>query len=266
MGSIFRVYWIYSEGNAILTQLMIPARITAMPHPLLKILMVVTSHAALGASGHQTGVWFEELTTPYYVFRDAGAQVDIASIEGGKIPVDPRSIQHSDKDPESVQRFLKDRPAMDDLEHSRKITSVSVDGYDAVFIPGGHGVMWDMPNSTPLQSLILRAWSDGKVVASVCHGPASLTGVHNPDGTAFVKGKKISAFTDSEEEAAGLTKTVPFLLETRLRDEGAIYEKGENFKPFMVRDGRLVTGQNPQSSALVAQEVLSVLTEGKDTK
>jgi len=237
-----------------------------MPHSLLKILMIVTSHATLGTSGHQTGVWFEELTTPYYVFRDAGAEVDIVSMQGGKIPVDPRSVQHNDHDPKSVQRFLKDRPAMNDLEHSHKITGVSVDGYDAIFIPGGHGVMWDMPNSTPLQNLILTAWSSGKVVASVCHGPASLTGIRNPDGSTFVKGKKISAFTDSEEDAAGLKKTVPFLLETRLRDEGAIYEKGENFKPFMVRDGRLLTGQNPQSSALVAQEVLLVLTEGEHEK
>ncbi|NVN03032.1 MULTISPECIES: type 1 glutamine amidotransferase domain-containing protein [Asaia] len=237
-----------------------------MPHPLFNILMVVTSHAALGTSGHPTGVWFEELTTPYYIFRDAGATVDIASIAGGKIPVDPRSIHNDDKDPESVKRFLKDQRAVSDLDHSRRITGISVDGYDAVFIPGGHGVMWDMPNNTPLQSLILRAWSDGKVVASVCHGPASLTGLRNPDGTAFVKGRKISAFTDSEEEAAGLTATVPFLLESRLREEGAVFEKGADFKPYMVRDGRLITGQNPQSSALVAQEVLSVLAEGRGAR
>lgn len=237
-----------------------------MPHALLKVLMIVTSHAALGSSGQPTGVWFEELTTPYYVFRDAGARVDIASIEGGRIPVDPRSVHHDDTDPPSVRRFLKDSAAMRELEHSRNVQDVAADGYDAIFIPGGHGVMWDMPNSTPLQGLILRAWSEGKVVASVCHGPASLTGVRYPDGTPFVRGKKISAFTDSEEDAAGSTETVPFLLETKLRQEGAIFEKGPDFQPYVVRDGLLVTGQNPQSSERVAKEVLVVLGERDQRK
>lgn len=230
----------------------------------IKILLVLTSQATMGDDPRPTGVWFEELSTPYYAFVDAGAEVDIASIAGGKIPVDPHSIEADGKNPPSVERFLKDKAAMTKLEGSYKIDGISAAGYSAVFLPGGHGTMWDLPKSDKLANLLSAAWADGKVVAAVCHGPAGLVNVRDTNGQPLVAGRRVSAFTNSEEEAAGLTAKVPFLLETRIRDLGARYERGEDFQPFAVRDGRLVTGQNPASSGEVARLVLQAIAE--DTK
>lgn len=227
----------------------------------IKILLVLTSQATMGDDPRPTGVWFEELSTPYYAFVDAGAEVDIASIAGGKIPVDPHSLEADGKNPPSVERFLKDKAAMAKLEGSYKIDGISPAGYSAVFLPGGHGTMWDLPKSDKLANLLSTAWADGKVVSAVCHGPAGLVNVRDTNGQPLVAGRRVSAFTNSEEDKAGLTDKVPFLLETRIRELGARYERGEDFQPFAVRDGRLVTGQNPASSGEVARLVLEAIAE-----
>lgn len=222
----------------------------------IKILMILTSQATMGASGQPTGVWFEELSTPYYVFVDAGAEVDIASVTGGRIPIDPHSQSAVGQNPASVERFLKDPEAMHKLNASTRLDAIAADGYSAVFLPGGHGTMWDLPNNPTVGDLLSKAWASGKVLAAVCHGPAGLVNVKDADGKPLVSGKRVSAFTNAEEEAVGLTKVVPFLLETRIRDLGAHYERGPNFQPFAVRDGKLITGQNPASSEEVARLTL----------
>ncbi len=223
-----------------------------------RILIITTSHARMGHEDRQTGIWFEELTTPYYAFLDAGAEVTIASIAGGKVPIDPHSLEEADK-PASVTRFLEDAAAMRRIEATPSLAGLSADGYDAVFLPGGHGVMWDMPDNAALAALLSKAWAQGKVVAAVCHGPAGLVGARDEAGKPLVAGRKVAAFTNTEEDAAGLTKAVPFLLETRLRELGAEYGKGPDFQPFALRDGKLVTGQNPASSAKVAALVLEAI-------
>lgn len=227
----------------------------------LKILMILTSQATMGDDPRPTGVWLEELTTPYYVFVDAGVEVDIASIAGGKIPIDPHSLQAAGKNPPSVERFLKDPSAKQKIETSIKIDGISPKGYAAVFLPGGHGTMWDLATSNNLAKLLTNAWADGKVISAVCHGPAGLVNAKDASGQPLVAGRRVAAFTNSEEAAAGLTHMMPFLLETRIRDLGAKYESGPDFQTFAIRDGKLVTGQNPASSAEVARLVLQATKE-----
>lgn len=226
----------------------------------MKILIVLTSHSQIGETGRSTGVWIEELTTPYYAFINAGAEVDLASTAGGEVPVDPGSLAEADR-PESVARFLADTPAVEKLRDSLKVDNLSADRYDAIFLPGGHGTMSDLPESTALAGLLTTSFAKGKVISAVCHGPAGLVNAKDSDGKPLVSGRKVSAFTNSEEEAAGLTHAVPFLLETRLRELGALYERGPDFKPHAVRDGNLVTGQNPSSSTRVAELVLEAIGE-----
>ena len=223
----------------------------------LSILIVTTSHDAIGDTGKKTGLWLEELTTPYYVFRDAGAAVTLASIKGGPVPIDPASTRGDL--PASAKRFLADPEAKRAFATTAPIGDVDISGYDAIFLPGGHGTMWDLPESRDLAVRLQHANEAGKVIAAVCHGPAGLVGAKRADGSPLVAGKRVSAFTNEEEEAVGLTKAVPFLLETRLAQLGARIEKGPRFQPFAVRDGKLVTGQNPASSEKVAELVLSAL-------
>ncbi|WP_288806576.1 type 1 glutamine amidotransferase domain-containing protein [uncultured Novosphingobium sp.] len=224
----------------------------------MKVLFVLTSHARVGETDRPTGVWIEELTTPYYAFIDAGAEVDLASIAGGEVPLDPGSMAEADR-PKSVSRFLADSLTVEKLRHSLKLDDLGPGSYDAIFLPGGHGTMWDLPMSSALADLLSAAFASGKVVAAVCHGPAGLVSARDGAGSPLVAGRKVSAFTNSEEEAAGLAESVPFLLETRLRDLGALYESGPDFQPHAVRDGNLVTGQNPASSARVAELVLEAI-------
>jgi len=223
------------------------------------ILFVVTSHGKLGDSRKPTGLWLEELAAPYYAFLDAGYHVDIASIAGGPVPIDPRSRAELGQNPPSVERFLADDEAMEAMEDSRSIGNVNGKVYAAVFLPGGHGTMWDLPTSKPLAELIAETYESGRVVAAVCHGPAGLVNVRLSNGDPLVKGREVSAFTDSEEAAVGLTKAVPFLLESKLAELGAIIRSGPDFEPFAVVDGNLVTGQNPPSSEKVAELVMGVL-------
>ncbi|NWA25584.1 type 1 glutamine amidotransferase domain-containing protein [Pseudomonas gingeri] len=215
-----------------------------------RILMVLTSQATMGDTERPTGVWFEELTTPYYSFIDAGFEVLLASPKGGQIPLDPHSRE--EKVP-SVERFLNDPKAMMLLQVSQTLNDVADMNFAAVFLPGGHGTMWDLPANTELAALLSKTWRDGKVVAAVCHGPAGLLSAVDEQGRPLVSGRKISAFSNEEEEAAGLTAAMPFLLEDRVRELGGLYEGVPKFEPFAIRDGRLVTGQNPMSSEKTAQ-------------
>jgi putative intracellular protease/amidase len=244
--------------------------------PSKRVLIITTSHSQMGDTGKKTGLWLEELSTPYYALKDAGLTVMLASIQGGEIPFDPASIPaeagnstgeqpaEQQEVPESVRRFLADENAMRLARTSSAIDELAGGDYAALFMPGGHGTMWDYPGNIKLAEMIVSAAEEGKVVASVCHGPACLTGITMLNGRPFVQGRRVTGFTNTEEEAVGLAKTVPFLLENRLKDLGAQFERGEDWQPFAVRDGRLITGQNPQSSELVARHVIEVLKEDED--
>jgi putative intracellular protease/amidase len=221
----------------------------------MKILIILTSHAVL-ADGHtKTGFWLEELAVPYLAFTRAGATVDLASPKGGKAPADPRSEKDASAD---ARAFLADKAAMTRLEHTLALSDVQGD-YDVVFVAGGHGVMFDLATSHATAALLSRLWARGTVVAAVCHGPAALVGVTTPDGAPLVKGRKVSTFTDDEERAAGLEKQMPFLLESRLVSLGATIDKAPLWQSHAVRDGKLITGQNPASSGAVAALVLQAL-------
>jgi putative intracellular protease/amidase len=220
-----------------------------------KVLMIVTSHAKLGASEVKTGFWLEELAAPYWELREAGFTIDIASPLGGKPPADPKS---ESSEAATVKRFLDDPEAIAKLTSTKRLDETLAD-YDAYFVVGGHGVMWDLAESAIVARLLGRAHDDGRVVAAVCHGPAALVGVKDAGGAPIVKGRRVAGFTNEEEDAVGLTGVVPFALETRLRELGGRYESGPRWGSFAVRDGKLVTGQNPQSSAAVAKLVVEAL-------
>lgn len=219
------------------------------------VLMVVTSHERLGGTDEKTGFWLEELAAPYQEFVKAGASVEIASPRGGQPPVDPRSEAEPSA---AVRAFHADASARSKLLKSTPLASVT-EAFDAYFVVGGHGVMWDLADNPTLASLLARAYGNGKVVAAVCHGPAALVNVRLADGSHLVAGKRVSAFSNAEEAAVKLAAVVPFALETALAQRGAKYESGPLWQPFAVSDGRLVTGQNPASSALVAQKTLAAL-------
>ncbi|WP_435656688.1 type 1 glutamine amidotransferase domain-containing protein [Brucella pituitosa] len=229
----------------------------------LKILMILTSSTTMGETDNSTGLWFEELATPYYAFVDAGASVTLASIRGGPAPIDPRSVKARGENEASVDRFLLDETASKALNETLPVPAIDISEYDAVFLPGGHGTMWDLPESAELAMLLGKAWADGKVVVAVCHGPAGLVNVKDETGAPLVSGRRVTGFSDSEERAAGLDEAVPFLLETRLRELGGRYENVADFQPFAIADGRLVTGQNPASSALTAKLTLEALNGGE---
>ena len=224
-----------------------------------RILMIATSNTVMGASGKPTGIWADELAVPYYQLMDAGVEVVLASPLGGAITLDPGSLKPVGENDPLVERFLADPVA----QASAKTTSVAADmdagAFDAVFFPGGHGTMWDLPTDAGVTRAVETAFSAGKFIASVCHGAAGLVTARRPDGEPVVKGKRINSFTDAEEDAVGLTAIVPFALESRLRALGAHFEGADNWTAFAIRDGQFITGQNPQSSALVAQNLLQAL-------
>lgn len=223
------------------------------------VLIVTTSHDRLGLTGEPTGLWFEELATPYYLFKDAGLRVTLASVAGGVVPIDPRSRGEAGTHPASVARFLADETAMNALESTSAVTAYVDVQHDAIFLPGGHGTMWDYPQSEALALLISQTLQRDKIVGAVCHGPAGLVAALDREGSSVVKGRRVSAFTNEEEAAVGLTDKVPFLLETRLTALGGRFEKGPAFAPFAVSDRGLVTGQNPASSEKVADLMLKEL-------
>lgn len=230
-------------------------------NPVIKVLIIATSHGTMGASSEATGVWLEELTTPYYTFVDAGAEVTIASIGGGMIPIDPRSIRAKGENEASVERYLADPMLQTSVRSTPPFVAAMADGYDAVFLPGGHGTMWDYPTSPEVAKVVVNFLTQGKAVAAVCHGPAGLVSARLADGTSIVAGRRVAGFTNSEERAAGLDAVVPFLLETRLRELGAVYLNGPDFAPFVVRDANLITGQNPASAREAARLTLEAVSE-----
>ncbi|HYE00607.1 MAG TPA: type 1 glutamine amidotransferase domain-containing protein [Alphaproteobacteria bacterium] len=220
------------------------------------ILMVLTSHGRIDAD-HPTGFWFEEMAEPYMAFVEAGFAVDIASIAGGEPPADPRSLEAPL--PDSVARFRADPAAMAKLAATPALEAVDTARYDAIFLAGGHGTMWDFPESEALARAVAEGLAAGRVVAAVCHGPAGLVAARGADGRPAIAGRRVAGFTNGEEAAVGLTGAVPFLLEDRLKDCGGLYEKGPDFQPFAIADGTLVTGQNPASSLAVARLVRDIL-------
>ena len=225
----------------------------------LTILFILTSQAVIGDTQKPTGVWMEELTTPYYAFIDAGFKVEIASIKGGKIPIDPRSQKKLGENPPSVDRFLKDENAMKSIQASTSIDTIEASQYAAIFLPGGHGTMFDFPNNKKLASIISDTLKDNRIVAAVCHGPAGLLSAKDTNQTPIVQDKRIAAFTNDEEDAVGLTDDMPFLLETRLRELGANVITAPTFEAHAIEDGNLITGQNPASSDVVAKLVIKKL-------
>ncbi len=227
----------------------------------MNILMILTSHDRLGASDKKTGIWLEEFAAPYYAFKDAGADVTLASPLGGQPPLDPRSDTpnfHTD----DTRRFRGDRVAEANLAGTVKLSGVSADDYDAVFYVGGHGVMWDVTEDAASITLIETMFAANKPVSAVCHGSAVFRHTKAPDGAPLVRGKKVAGFTNTEEAAVGLTEAVPFLVEDMLKQNGGIYSKADNFQSHVVTDGNLVTGQNPASSKGVAAAVVNLLSRG----
>ncbi len=224
----------------------------------MKILFVLTSHSQLGQTDQKTGFWIEEFATPYYLLADAGAEITIASPIGGQPPVDPKS-EDKDAQTPSTLRFYKDIDVINKVAYSLKLSTIDAKEYDAVFYPGGHGPLWDLANDKTSIKLIEDFYNTQKPIAFVCHAPAALVHVKAENGQPLVKGKKVTGFSDTEEEAVGLTKVVPFLLEQELKKLGAHYSKGANWTTFTQQDGLLITGQNPGSSEEVAQLLLKML-------
>ncbi|NCC05870.1 MAG: type 1 glutamine amidotransferase domain-containing protein [Proteobacteria bacterium] len=224
----------------------------------MKILIVLTSHDQLGNTGKKTGFWLEEFVSPYYVFKDAGAKITLASPKGGRPPLDPTS-ELPENLTESTKRYSKDEAAQAELADTKKIADVSAEDFDAVFYPGGHGPMWDLSDNRQSIALIEAFVKADKPVAAVCHAPASLVNVRGKDGEYLVKSKRVTGFTNTEEEAVGLTKIVFFLLEDRLKERGGLYSNGADWAPHVQVDGKLVTGQNPASSRPAAEELLKLL-------
>ena len=223
----------------------------------MKILMVLTSHDQLGNTGRKTGFWLEEFAAPYFVFRDAGVQLTLASPKGGQPPVDPKSDEPENQT-SAMARFKQDKTAQNDLAHTAKLADMKSEDFDTIFYVGGHGPMWDIAESADSIALIESFYNSGKPVALVCHSPGVLHRV-TYKGAPLVKGKHVTGFTNGEEEQVQLTHVVPFLVEDELLRLGAIFEKVANWQPFSVVDGRLITGQNPASSTLAAQNLLGLL-------
>ncbi|QHJ00408.1 type 1 glutamine amidotransferase domain-containing protein [Xylophilus rhododendri] len=222
----------------------------------MKILMVLTSHDELGDTGRKTGFWLEELAAPYYAFKDAGVEVVLASPKGGQPPLDPKSNEPSFQT-ELTRRFEADAAAKAQLASTVRLDSVSQADFDTVFYPGGHGPLWDLAEDRHSIALIESFIAAGKPVALVCHAPGVLRHVKGTDGRPLVAGRKVTGFTNTEEEAVGLTKVVPFLVEDMLVDKGGLYSKGADWGSYVVTDGQLITGQNPASSAEAARVLLA---------
>jgi len=224
----------------------------------MKILMVLTSHSQLGNTGRPTGFWLEEFAAPYFVFRDAGVELTLASPKGGQPPIDPKSDLPENQTP-AMTRFRKDKAAQQALANTVKLSSVKSEDFDTVFYPGGHGPMWDLAEDPVSIDLLESFYNSGKPIALVCHSPGVLRHVKYK-GEPLVKGRHVTGFTDGEEEEVKLTKVVPFLVEDELLRLGAIFEKKAEWQPFSVTDGRLITGQNPASSTSTAQALLKLMT------
>jgi len=228
----------------------------------MNILMVLTSHDQLGNTGEKTGFWLEEFAAPYYVLKEAGHDITLASPKGGQPPLDPKS-DSPDFQTDATRRFSQDPAAQAALSSTAKLDEIDPSDFDAVFYPGGHGPLWDLADSAKSRSIIEQTIRAGKPVTLVCHAPAVLRDVTAEDGSPLVRGKNVTGFTNSEEAAVGLTEVVPFLLQDKLTELGANFTLAFDFQPYVVRDGLLITGQNPASSERAAQELLGALQEVK---
>ncbi len=226
----------------------------------MKALIVITSHDQLGDTGKKTGFWLEELAAPYYVLRDAGAKITLASPKGGRPPLDPKSNEPEFRT-ELTARFEKDRAAEAQLDATLRLDSVAQQDFDTVFYPGGHGPMWDLANDERSARLIELFLAGGKPVATVCHATAALRHVKTPDGKLLVANREVTGFTNGEEEAVGLTKIVPFLVEDEMLKLGAVFSKKANWAVHVVEDGPLITGQNPASSGPAARALVAKLQQ-----
>ena len=224
----------------------------------MKILMVLTSHDDLGDTGNKTGFWLEEFAAPYYVFRDAGAEITLASPKGGQPPLDPTS-DAEDAQTDATRRFKADDAGQAALANTVALSDVAAEDFDAIFYPGGHGPLWDLAEDSHSKALIEGFAAHGRPVGAVCHAPAVFRHTKGADGTPLVSGKTVTGFTNTEEEAVGLTGIVPFLVEDMLRANGADYQKGDDWGSFVVVDGKFVTGQNPASSEEAAHKLLALL-------
>jgi putative intracellular protease/amidase len=224
----------------------------------MKVLMVLTSHDQLGSTGLKTGFWLEELAAPYYAFKAAGAEIVLASPLGGQPPLDPKSNEPASQT-DLTRRFEADAQATAQLAATVRLDSVSQADFDTVFYPGGHGPLWDLVDDRASIGLIESFIAAGKHVALVCHAPGVLRHVKAASGRPLVEGKKVTGFTNTEEDAVGLTTVVPFLVEDDLKAKGGLYSRGDDWGPYVVSDGLLVTGQNPASSAEAAELVLSLM-------
>ena len=225
----------------------------------MKIVMVLTSHDQLGNTGRKTGFWLEEFAAPYFVFRDAGVQLTLATPKGGQPPIDPKSDLPENQTP-AMTRFKKDAEAQKALAHTVKLDDVKAEDYDTIFYVGGHGPMWDLVDNPVSIALIESFYNSGKPVAAVCHAPGVFHRV-TYNGQPLVKGKRVTGFTNGEEEAVQLTGVVPFLVEDELKRIGGLYEKAPDWAPFAITDGRLITGQNPASSTVAAKALLNLFAE-----
>ena len=224
----------------------------------MKVLIVLTSHSELGNTGHKTGFWIEEFTSPYYALKDAGAEITLASPKGGQPPIDPKSAEPANQT-EATKRFDNDNGLQQLLANTKKLSEIKADDFDAVFFPGGHGPLWDLTNDINSIKLIQNFWKAKKPVAAVCHAPSVLLNVKDENGNPLVKGKNVTGFTNSEEEAVQLTKVVPFLLEYELKNKGGNYSKKQDWSSYVVTDGLLITGQNPASSEAAAKQLIELL-------
>lgn len=224
----------------------------------MKILMVLTSHDKLGDTGKKTGFWLEEFAAPYYVFKDAGAEITLATPKGGQPPLDPKSDDPSAQT-EATKRFKNDAAAQAVLASTHELRDIAADDFDAVFYPGGHGPLWDLAGDADSIALIEATLSAGKPVAAVCHAPGVLRHVKSADGKPLVQNKSVTGFTNTEEEAVGLTQVVPFLVEDMLKQLGGNYSKLDDWASHVVADGLLITGQNPASSEAAATALLKML-------
>jgi putative intracellular protease/amidase len=224
----------------------------------MNILMVLTSHDRLGDTGKKTGFWLEEFVAPYYVFKDAGAEITLASPKGGQPPLDPSSDDEGAQT-DDTRRFKADAQAADHLAATLKLGDVTAAGFDAIFYPGGHGPLWDLAEDADSKRLIEAFAAADRPVGAVCHAPAVFRYTLGTDAKPLVSGRRVTGFSNSEEAAVGLTEIVPFLVEDMLKAHGGTYEKGADWSSFVLTDGKLVTGQNPASSAEAAKQILSLL-------
>lgn len=232
--------------------------ITKKTNNMKKVLFVLTSHDELGNTGEKTGFWVEEFAAPYYFLKDKGVAITIASPKGGQPPIDPKS-ELPDFQTDATKRFDQDAETQDKLKNSISLSEIKAEDYDAIFYPGGHGPLWDLANDKNSISLIEAFYNQNKPVAAVCHAPAIFKSTQTTNGESLVKGKKVTGFSNSEEAAVQLTDIVPFLVEDMLMNNGAEYSKGDDWAPYALEDGLIITGQNPASSELVAEKLLHQL-------